>query len=168
MDAAVAVYLELLESAFRRPPGPDGDSHSLLGNLHTVEAGHWDARPAGGVRTVRDIVLHVGSSKFMYADHAFGNASYSWAAPPAWPEDWATMPPAALLEWLADGHELLREAASALDADGLESPRRTPWGEPWPARRIIESMIAHDHYHAGEINHIRALLSGNDAWAYAV
>jgi len=27
-------------------------------------------------------------------------------------------------------------------------------------------MIAHDFYHAGEINHIRALLQGTDRWPY--
>jgi hypothetical protein len=27
-------------------------------------------------------------------------------------------------------------------------------------------MIAHDFYHAGEINHLRALLQGSDRWPY--
>jgi hypothetical protein len=27
-------------------------------------------------------------------------------------------------------------------------------------------MIAHDLYHAGEINHLRALLNGTDRWPY--
>jgi len=31
---------------------------------------------------------------------------------------------------------------------------------------LIRIMIAHDFYHAGEINHIRALLHGTDRWPY--
>jgi hypothetical protein len=31
-------------------------------------------------------------------------------------------------------------------------------------RRVIELMIQHPLYHIGEINHIRALLQGNDDW----
>ena len=27
-------------------------------------------------------------------------------------------------------------------------------------------MITHDAYHAGEINHLRSLLSGDDRWRY--
>ena len=33
------------------------------------------------------------------------------------------------------------------------------------SRWIIAVMIEHDLYHAGEINHIRALRQGNDGWA---
>lgn len=38
------------------------------------------------------------------------------------------------------------------------------WGGELPTRRIIEIMIAHDFYHAGEINHLRALLQDDDRW----
>lgn len=31
---------------------------------------------------------------------------------------------------------------------------------------IIQIMIGHDYYHAGEINHLRSLLQGNDRWEY--
>ena len=31
-------------------------------------------------------------------------------------------------------------------------------------RWLISAMIEHDLYHSGEINHVRALLQGNDAW----
>jgi len=32
--------------------------------------------------------------------------------------------------------------------------------------KTIRIMIAHDFYHAGEINLIRALLQGTDRWPY--
>ena len=37
-------------------------------------------------------------------------------------------------------------------------------GEKYEARRLIEIQIQHSLYHVGEINHIRALLQGNDDW----
>ena len=33
-----------------------------------------------------------------------------------------------------------------------------------PTRFLIVNMIEHDVYHAGEINHTRALLQNDDAW----
>jgi len=33
-------------------------------------------------------------------------------------------------------------------------------------RWLIGVMIEHDLYHAGEINHLRALRHGNDRWAW--
>jgi uncharacterized damage-inducible protein DinB len=53
----------------------------------------------------------------------------------------------------------------ATDAE-LDRQRLTTWGEYLPTRTIIQIMIAHDIYHAGEINHLRALLQGDDAWRY--
>jgi len=48
----------------------------------------------------------------------------------------------------------------------LDKDRLTNWGERLPTRDIIRIMIAHDFYHAGEINHIRAQLQGTDRWPY--
>jgi hypothetical protein len=39
-----------------------------------------------------------------------------------------------------------------------EGRRETRW--------IISVMIQHDLYHAGEINHVRSLLSGDDRWLF--
>ena len=52
------------------------------------------------------------------------------------------------------------------EACDLDRDRRTNWGERLPTRTIIRIMIAHDLYHAGEINHLRTLLQGTDRWAY--
>jgi hypothetical protein len=40
--------------------------------------------------------------------------------------------------------------------------RRTIWGDYLWTRNIIRIIIGHDFYHAGEINHVRALLQGTD------
>jgi len=55
----------------------------------------------------------------------------------------------------------------ALQEDGeLDHPRLTNWGELLPTMIIIQIMIGHDYYHAGEINHLRSLLQVNDHWEY--
>jgi hypothetical protein len=40
----------------------------------------------------------------------------------------------------------------------------TSWDELKETRWIITMIIQHDLYHAGEINHIRALHQHNDLW----
>jgi hypothetical protein len=42
----------------------------------------------------------------------------------------------------------------------------TNWGEERPTRWILAMLITHDAYHAGEINHLRSLLSGDDRWNF--
>ena len=72
-----------------------------------------------------------------------------------------------LLAWLTEGHYRWFASVRALPDDTeLERERLTNWGERLPTRVIIRLMIAHDLYHAGEINHLRALLHGTDRWPY--
>ena len=54
----------------------------------------------------------------------------------------------------------------ALDNGELLRPRMTNWGELKETRWIIATLIEHDLYHAGEINHIRSLRRQQDRWAY--
>jgi hypothetical protein len=74
---------------------------------------------------------------------------------------------ARLLAWLTAGHRRWLASVRALPDDAeLDRDRRTNWGERLPTRVIIRIMVAHDLYHAGEINHLRALLHGTDRWPY--
>ncbi len=70
------------------------------------------------------------------------------------------------IKWLRDAHEHLRQSIAVLDDAELLRPRMTNWGELKETRWIITTMIQHDLYHAGEINHIRSLCQGSDRWAY--
>jgi hypothetical protein len=55
---------------------------------------------------------------------------------------------------LNEGHSLwLRSIQSLSDDSELDRDRLTNWGERLPTRIIIWNLIAHDLYHAGEINH---------------
>lgn len=149
-------YLYLLDAAF------DGrDWHSVLRNLGSVKPEEWGWVPPGGRRSIQEIVAHLASCKLMYENYAFGDASLSWDDPFVKGDD-IHSDPSATLAWLRDAHARLRGSIAALDDAELLRLRRTNWGEEKETRWIIATMIQHDLYHAGEINHIRALCQGND------
>jgi len=153
----------LIEDAF------SGDlSQSLLVNLENLHPSDWTALPLGGGRSIADILEHVGWAKWMYEDYAFGTASLRGDQPPLVPPGGArSRPPDELMTWLKDGHQKWLASVRALADDAeLERERLTNWGEMLPTRTIIRIMIGHDYYHAGEINHLRSLLQGNDRWDY--
>jgi uncharacterized damage-inducible protein DinB len=153
----------LIEEAFQGDP-----DHSLLANLRDLREDDWTALPTGAGRSIADVLEHVGWSKWMYEDYAFGRASMRGDEPPLIPADGArSRPHNELLEWLTQGHQRWLDSVRALADDSeLERERLTNWGERLPTRVIIRIMMAHDFYHAGEINHLRALLQGTDRWPY--
>lgn len=116
------------------------------------------------------MVAHVGACKYMYDNHAFGDAALEWDQPLTSERRLSSPTPAALDElmaWLDDAQRRLRASVDALADDAeLLKPRRTNWGEMKETRWIIKSMIEHDLYHAGEINRMRALRQRNDHWEY--
>lgn len=156
------VLLWLLGEAFEGDP-----EQSLLANLRDVGEEEYLALPPGGGRSIGDILEHVAWAKWMYEDYAFGESLLKGDAPPMVTEDGRPRPRQALLEWLKQGHQRLIASVSALPDDSdLDRPRGTNWGEELPTRTIIRILIAHDFYHAGEINHLRALLQESDRWPY--
>jgi uncharacterized damage-inducible protein DinB len=161
--SAIDTLAWLIEQAFEGDP-----SHSLLSNLQQVREEDWLAPPGGSGRSIADILEHVGWSKWMYEDYAFGSASLRGDQPPLIPTEGArSRPHAELLSWLTKGHQRWLASVRALRDDSeLDRERLTNWGERLPARDIIRIMIAHDFYHAGEINHLRALLQQTDRWPY--
>ena len=137
--------------------------HSLLWNLHNVAPDEWTRMPPGGGRTIRELVVHVGSTFLMYASHAFGDRSRDWSerdidglGPGDTPEQTEA--------WLRRAHATLRDCIAGLTDDQLGEVRPAPWGDEYEIRRLIELQIQHTLYHTGEVNHIRALLQGNDDW----
>jgi hypothetical protein len=114
------------------------------------------------------MALHVGACKLMYADYAFGTASLRFGTPEV--EPWTAEGPAEppdVVAWLEAAHERLVDHVKALPDDTeLAEPRLTNWGEQRETRWIIAAMVTHDAYHAGEINHLRSLLQGDDRWRY--
>jgi uncharacterized damage-inducible protein DinB len=144
------------------------ESQALLTNLATVSDDQWRATPEGVTRTIEAIALHVGACKVMYDDYAFGLGTLQFGTPGV--EPWTAEGPASMDEvrpWLRAVHGRLRSHVAGLADDAqLDVPRLTNWGEQRPTRWIVAAMITHDAYHAGEINHLRSQLSGDDRWRY--
>jgi len=90
----------LMEDAFEGDP-----DHSLMVNLRELRQEDWTALPAGASRSIAEILEHVGWSKWMYEDYAFGSASLRGDQPPLIPANGApSRPPKELMEWMREGH----------------------------------------------------------------
>jgi uncharacterized damage-inducible protein DinB len=164
----IDAYLDLLEEAFRgRGIEASNESQSLLANLASVPETAWRVLPAGAVRSIESIALHVGACKIMYDDYAFGSASLRFATPQVEPFTVGQARLPDVVAWIEQAHDRLTAHVSDLADDAeLDRPRKTNWDERRPTRWIIATMITHDAYHAGEINHLRSLLSTDDRWRY--
>lgn len=161
--AGIEILSWMIEDAFEGKL-----SLSLMSNLKNLQEEDWTALPPGGGRTIADILEHVGWCKWMYEDYAFGSASLRGDQPPLIPTGGArSRPHEELLDWLKAGHKKWLSSVRLLKDDReLEIERLTNWGERMPTRTIVRIMIGHDYYHAGEINHLRALIQGTDRWIY--
>jgi hypothetical protein len=152
--------LSLLDQAF----GGD-DWHSLLGNLSGVTPEDWAWVPSGGRRSIRDIVRHVGGSKLMYQNHAFGDRGLTFQNPLV-DGAGALDDLGSATSWLREAQGRLRGSIASLSDDELSRPRMANWGELKETRWLVEVLIAHDFYHAGEINHLRSIRRHDDIWAH--
>lgn len=153
--------LSLMDLAF------EGSQHSLLQNIRSVAPDCWDRKPPGGKRSVRDLVAHVGMFKFMYANRGFRDGSMDYDDPPATPAPERLANAAAAEEWLREGHAYLTDCLRGLESDAeLDAPRKAHWGELVSTWFLVTTMLEHDTYHAGEINHLRALLQSDDRWRH--
>lgn len=143
---ALEIVIWLSDQAFRGDP-----RESLLANVRRLRAQDRTAK-----------------AKWMYEDHAVGIASLRGEQPPLGPADGgASRDRQEVLDFLAEGHGRRMASITALACDGEPARERlTNWGEPLPARTLIQILIAHHHYHAGEIDRLRSLLQGTDRRAY--
>lgn len=160
---AIDTLAWLIEEAFEGDP-----AQALLAYLRDLREEDWTATPGGSTRSIASILEHVGWCKWMYEDYAFGTASLRGDQPPLVPTGGASSRPhSELLAWLTEGHHRWLASVRALSEDAeLDRERLTNWGERLSTQTIIRIMIGHDFYHAGEINHLRALLQGTDRWPY--
>jgi hypothetical protein len=156
--SGVEQMLYLMDSAF------DGkDWHSVLTNLSSVAYEDWSWSPPGGRRTIASLVGELGTCKYVYDSQAFGDGSMHWNKLGSVPAAAADATLSEVLEWLRHAHQRLRDHVAALEDDSeLLRPRLGPSGKQHETRWIINTMVQHDLYHAGEINHLRALRQGND------
>ena len=164
---AIDEIVYLLDEAFAGTGIEEtNESQSLLVNLGTVGETQWREVPPSGVRTIESVALHVGTCKIIYDEYAFGPGRLRWDDPglEPWPKGEAPM--VETIAWLKEVHARFVDHISALRDDELGVPRQANWGEAKPTRWLIKTLIEHDTYHAGEINHIRSLLAADDRWRW--
>jgi hypothetical protein len=174
--SAVEQTVYLLDEAFE---GKVHSLHSMLGNLVGVREQDWLWVPPDGTRSIRTLVAHVGGALWLYYDRAFGSCEIFGDPIVSWnaqidelgvgteelqgPAPIVNEPAMAdVVSWATARFRAFRDAVSALDDESIMEERPTHWGEPRPIRWFVGVMIQHCSYHAGEINHIRALHQGND------
>ncbi len=164
-DGATSILVYLMQQAFDGAEDGSSEHQALLPNLQAVSPEDWAAKPAGIERSIRDIVLHVGGCKYMYADHMFGSGRLEWTSPIAdpWPHSEPHM--REVIEWMEAGHRKLMRHVRELDTAEMTVLRSAPWGEPRETRWLLSVLLQHDLYHAGEVNHIRSMRH-DDRWAF--
>ena len=142
-----------------------GTWHSFLVNLGDVTDDDWLWVPQGGERSIFEIVQHAGMTKYAYDSQVFGDGSMHWDRPGSVPTIEETTPRDEVVRWLTEGQQRLRDHVATLPDDAeLQVLRPDPWGTEHETRWLITQVIQHDLYHAGELNHIRALRHRNDNW----
>jgi hypothetical protein len=126
-------------------------------NIHEDRTGHWtyhyaipDPDPAP-VTSIGWQVVHLATTKAMYHEWAFGPARLTF------PDLVIPHTAAASIELLGAGQSRLREALEPLTDAQLDDPRKTNWGDLWPAWRIFWTMADHDALHGGAIGNLRDL-----------
>jgi uncharacterized damage-inducible protein DinB len=156
-EPATEAYLYLMRRAF------DQGEHSFVRNLESTSTHDWDALIPGQLfgRSIGYTAWHNAAGKQLYWDHAFGRQTLTGdITGEGVLEPRRTL--ADVLEHARRWHERWLESVAALTQADLEAPTTTHWGQVVSMRWVIVAVIEHDLYHAGEINHLRAVLQGND------
>ncbi len=100
--------------------------------------------------TIEFKVIHLAQCKLMYDEYAFRDGILNWCdiESPEWPD---------CIDYLTQTQARLIESIQALLDNKLEESVPTNWGELWPVKKIIFTMIQHDIYHLGQIYTVKHL-----------
>jgi hypothetical protein len=102
-------------------------------------------------------LVHMGSCKIMYHEHAFGQRRDMWA------ELTSIHTAKEAIQQYDEGHRLLMQALASLDDAALDGTSQTNWGEQWPTWRIFWHMLKHDLQHGAEIGAVRDMYAHRDS-----
>lgn len=152
----LSTLIAAVETNFR---GRGWHGPSLLGSLRGIAAATALKQPAGFGHSIWALALHAAYWKyavrrrFVPGSPGFPREPSNWpraASPPsdkAWKED---------LRLLKREHAMLVEAASTFDPRRLnEVP---PGGRTWTFAELLAGAAAHDVYHTGQIQLVKARL----------
>jgi hypothetical protein len=133
---------------------------NLRGSVRGVNATQASRRPRPGRHNIRELVVHAAYWKYAVWRRMTGGARGSfplkgsnWFACGDEPDERAWRDEVALLDRM---HEQLRSAVAVLPAKDLS---KTPKGSKVNTLTILSGIIAHDLYHAGQIQLIKRLTS---------
>lgn len=154
--SALDVLLQSLDQAFDKK---SWHGTNLRGSLRGVTAREAAWRPAPGRHGIADLALHAAYWKYCVLRRLIGGDKGGFPRPGS---NWFTLPiPYAEADWkadlklLGDTHRALRSAVAKLTPAELKA---TPKGSTVSNLAIVEGIIAHDLYHAGQIQYVKALL----------
>ena len=108
------------------------------------------------VTTIAWRVVHVATVNFMYWEYAFGPAKAKFPK--------LEIPETALdaIAWLSETQATLVETVAGLDDDELDVPRRTNWGQKWPTRQLLKTLLDEQIHHGAEAALLRDLYRNRD------
>jgi len=154
-NPAIASLLASLDEAFDRR---SWHGTNLRGSLRGLSASRAAWRPGPGRHNAWEIALHAAYWKYAAWRRitgekrgSFARGGSNWFAAPAPASEAAWRKDVALLQQY---HRLLRTAVARLSDEDLE--RRAPGGRE-PIGRLVRGIVAHDLYHAGQIQLIKRL-----------
>jgi len=156
-DARIGLLLQVLDEAFLAR-GWQGATLSGAVRGLTAKQALW--RP-GGLRSrhnIWELVLHTAYWKHVVRERVEGSGHTVFPRPP---RNFPSLPrPADAAAWKADvgllkrQHELLRRAVSRLSPGRLDAPVNR---SPWVVAEQLFGVAAHDLYHTGQIQLLKAL-----------
>jgi len=141
----------LTDDEFFWQPGPGSWT------IYQDRPGHWtyhyavpEPNPAP-LTTIGWQLVHLGTTKVMYHEWAYGDARLTF------PQIEIPSSASGALLLLEKGQSLLADDLRGTPEANLDEPRRTNWGDMWPAWRIFTTMADHDALHGGAIGYLRDL-----------
>jgi uncharacterized damage-inducible protein DinB len=112
--------------------------------------------------SILSIAQHIAGAEVMYASAAFREGEVRWSEVALRLDeigaDWEQN-----LAYLVEAHAYWLASWKDLQDAELSLPRKTNWGDDWPAWRVLTCMAQHAAYHAGQIAVMRALLAPAEA-----
>ena len=131
---------------------PTSNSRTLdiIQNWNRYGNGWIEEQKLDPISTIEYLTIHIAQCKLMYNEYAFREAKLQWKELecPEWPES---------KHYLKKTQEKLLESTKGISDKELEKKVKTNWGDSWPIKKIIFTLIHHDAYHLGQINTIRNL-----------
>lgn len=154
-DARTRLLLQILDEAFAAKGWQGTTLNGAVRGL-TVRQALW--RPGPSRHNIWELVLHTAYWKHVVRERVEGGARTAFARSPRnFPRLPARTDAAA---WKADialmkrQHELLRRAVARLAPGRLDAPVKK---SPWAVAEQLFGIAAHDLYHTGQIQLLKAL-----------